>query len=92
MIASGANDSNPNLKLQKYYVYVEHVKQFVERRINKNISSFFKTNPYLATSKIHKEKVLYQKYKNKEFYNEVYHKFKDIKSHARPSDQIGPAG
>ena len=82
----GFNDSSPNIKLQKYYVYVDNVKQFVERRINKNINQFFKTNPYLATSKIQKEKVLYQKFKNKEFYNELYHKFKDIKSHTRPQD------
>jgi hypothetical protein len=54
-----SNDSHPNIKLQKYYAFVDNLKQFVERRINKNISQFFKTNPYLATSKIQKEKVLY---------------------------------
>ena len=32
------NDSHPNIKLQKYYAYVDNLKQFVERRINKNIS------------------------------------------------------
>jgi hypothetical protein len=42
----------------KYYAYMENIRQFVERRIGKNIVQHMKQVPFLS-AKLVKEKVLY---------------------------------
>jgi hypothetical protein len=47
------------------------LRQFIERRTGKNIAHQIKQIPYLS-AKLVKEKVLYQKFKDKEFYNDIH--------------------
>lgn len=48
----------PKIKLMKYYAYMENIRQFVERRIGKNIVQHMKQVPFLS-AKLVKEKILY---------------------------------
>jgi hypothetical protein len=43
--------------------------------------------PYLS-AKLVKEKVLYQKFKDKEFYNDIHALFRDIKSNPQVDDSV----
>lgn len=70
----------PKIKLMKYYAYMENIRQFVERRIGKNIVQHMKQVPFLS-AKLVKEKILYQKYKDREYYNTIHRQFRDVKSH-----------
>lgn len=64
----------------KYYAYIENIRQFIERRIGKNIVQHMKQLPFLS-AKLVKEKILYQKYKDREYFNDIHRKFRDIDSH-----------
>ena len=70
----------PKIKLMKYYAYIEHIRQFVERRIGKSIVQHIRQLPFLS-AKLVKEKILYQKYKDREYYNNIHKQFRDVKSH-----------